>query len=97
MAWRDAKENAGRPGSLPSRFGLFAGETVEGGNFACTITTDSYLRNGDDVANYLVKGIVPSSVTSVTEGLVSGTHECNVISGITCWMDNDATNPVILM
>ncbi len=92
MARRDAKENIAI--ALPNRMGVLASQTMYGGNFACGITTDGYVRPGADTANFLVKGIVPSSVGSVTEGLVSGTHKCQVVSGINCWMDNDGTNPV---
>jgi len=94
MAWRDALENIGH-GCVPNTFGVLASQTMEGGNFACGITTDSFVRPGADTANFLTKGIVPSSVTSVVEGLVSGTHNCQVISGIACWMTNDGTNPVV--
>jgi hypothetical protein len=93
MAWRDAKENIGH-GMLPDRYGILASQTMEGGHFACGITTDQYIRPGADTANFLVKGIVPSSVGSVVEGLVSGTHEVNIQSGVTCWMDQSATDPV---
>lgn len=90
MAWRDALENIGH-GMLPDSYGILASQTMEGGHLACTITTDGYIRPGADTANFLCKGIVPSSVGSVVEGLVSGTHDVPVQSGVTCWMDNSAT------
>jgi hypothetical protein len=93
MARIDAKENISI--ALPHRYPVLASQTLYGGNFACGITTDGYIRPGADTANFLVKGIVPSSVGSVvdTSG-VSGTEECPVVSGVTCWMGNDGTNPV---
>jgi hypothetical protein len=93
MARIDALENISI--ALPHAYGILASQTMYGGNFACGITTDGYIRPGADTANFLVKGIVPSSVGSIVEGIVSGTHECPVVSGIVCWMGNDGTNPVV--
>lgn len=93
MARRDAKENIAI--ALPNRMGVLASQILYGGNFACGITTDGYVRPGADTANFLVKGIIPSSMGNVVDASgVSGTTECQVVSGITCWMDNDPTNPV---
>jgi len=89
----DALENIGH-GNVPNSYGMLASETMYGGNFAAAITTDGYIREGADTANFTCKGIVPSSVGSKTEGLVSGATKIPVLSGITCWMGNDATHPV---
>jgi len=89
----DALENIGH-GCVSNSYGMLASETMYGGNFAACITTDGYIREGADTANFTCKGIVPSSVGSAVEGLVSGTHEVNIQSGVTCWMDQSATDPV---
>lgn len=95
MPRRDALENIGH-GCVSMSYGMLASETMYGGNFAACITTDGYIREGADTANFTCKGIVPSSVGSQTEGLVSGVTKIQVLSGIACWMDNDATNPVTI-
>jgi len=94
MPRRDAKENIGH-GCVPNNPGMLATATMYGGNFAMAISTDGFIRPGADTANCTCKGIVPSSVTSKTEGAVSGATTIPVLSGITCWMENDATHPVV--
>jgi hypothetical protein len=91
MATRDAKENADK-GRIDA-WSILAAQTVEGGNMVATTTASGDIRAAADTANFLVKGIIPSS-----EGTFTATADTDapVLSGVAVWMDNDGTNPVTL-